>query len=479
MTDLELDQVLRSSWPTRSRNLLLKAALLPVPGAAVAWQRWTSEFDIDRVAWADARLLAAVARRIAEISPDDPHSARLVGIRRFIWTQSQLCLTQVAPLMRSFAQAALPMLVIKGGARHARDPRSAADRLLRDVDILVPIDRASDAFDCAIAGGWEFSGPQVPARRTAPVSSHHAWSLTKVSGEVDIHHFSNFLNRNIGDDDAMWRRAIATRLCAIPILIPSPTDDLLLNVVHGVRYTPEGNADWVIDAIDTIRAGQIEWPLVLEEARMRKLMVPLLAGLTYLRQELGADIPRTLLRQLAADVVEPFLTEYQSYIAGFVPSGPVQIRAFFKAACIRAQCRAAIEAARAPNRLPIGKPPTSVLVKGTKAFSSKTQTADWEVVLPAPSPGDLKFRCEIAIETSGATNAGVELLGGAYGLSFVHWRGNATRPRHARRSAVRLTIEIPSDLIRLRSVSRLWFRVGAAPNAAIESISTRVASVET
>jgi hypothetical protein len=129
---------LRRYRPPESQILLLIAVLAEPEAAAAAWRRWTSLRDLDTAAWAEVRLLAALAPRLANLDPCSPYLSRIKGISRFVWTRSQMTLAAGRPLLAALHEAGLPLLVLKGGARLAQDPGAASGRLLRDLDLLVP-----------------------------------------------------------------------------------------------------------------------------------------------------------------------------------------------------------------------------------------------------------------------------------------------------------------------------------------------------
>ncbi len=280
------------------------------------------------------RLIASIAKRMAELQPDYPGLGRLKGIRRFVWSQSQMRLAPVRPLLRSLAEAGFPLLLIKGAARHAADPGSAADRLIRDVDVVAPLDRVLDVHRHARAEGWELWGWQVEEIDRGLITRHNAWSLRKGEGEIDLHHFAIGLNRNPGDDDALWARARPASLQGIPVLLPSPADSLLLTIVHGVRFSEEGIADWAIDAAAAIDRGDVDWRVLAEETQARRLQAPVYAGLSYLKERLGRRAPDDVLQALSS-AAEPFLGEFQGFISSETPGVP-QMRASAAALSVRA-----------------------------------------------------------------------------------------------------------------------------------------------
>ncbi len=289
--------------PSGSLDLLARAALAPLAQARLAWQAWRRDHDIDTTPWNEVRMLGAVAARIDELEADSPIRPRVLGIRKFLWVQSQICLQQGLTGLAALAQADIPTLVFKGAARIALDASTAQERLIRDVDVLVPLGRELAAFQMLERAGWEIVDEpwQLRLRKLAPVAGHHAWSLRKGKAEIDLHHFSNHLNRLKGDDNGLWARSQALTWRGVPTRVPCTTDALLIALVHGVRWSMDNAADWTIDAGALIDSDEVDWQIFLEEARLRCVQVIVCAGLRYLREALGKHIPDQILRELAAE----------------------------------------------------------------------------------------------------------------------------------------------------------------------------------
>ena len=62
-------RALRRYRPPETQILLLIAVLAEPAAAAAAWRRWTEMRDLDTTAWAEVRLLSALAPRSAPATP--------------------------------------------------------------------------------------------------------------------------------------------------------------------------------------------------------------------------------------------------------------------------------------------------------------------------------------------------------------------------------------------------------------------------
>ncbi len=311
----------------KSLDLLARAALAPEAEAISAWRAWRKDYDIDNTPWSEVRMLGAVAARIETLEPDASIRPRVLGIRKFLWVHSQMCLNKAISGLAALNNAGIPALLMKGAARIARDPASAQERLIRDVDVLVPLGREQHAFDVLQNDGWALVAEewQINFRRLAPVAGHHAWSLAKDKFEIDLHHFSNHLNRLRGDDDRVWARSVPVAWHGVNVRVPSPADALLIALIHGVRWSKDGSADWAVDASALIDEGNLDWDVFLEEATDRKLQAVLSVGLVYLRNTLHKPVPDEVIRRLRVESTSAQQAELEQYTSTPSPDTPQHI----------------------------------------------------------------------------------------------------------------------------------------------------------
>lgn len=365
--------------PTGSLDLLARAALAPLAQARLAWQYWRRDHDIDTTPWNEVRMLGAVAARIDELEADSPIRPRVLGIRKFLWVQSQICLQQGLTGLAALARADIPTLVFKGAARIALDASTAQERLIRDVDVLVPLGRELAAFQTLEQAGWEIVDEpwQLRLRKLAPVAGHHAWSLRKGKAEIDLHHFTNHLNRLRGDDDGLWARSQALTWRGVPTRVPCATDALLTALIHGVRWSVDNAADWTVDACALIDGGEVDWDIFLQEARLRCVQAVVRAGLRYLQEALDKRIPDELISALTAETDSEQEGELRIYA-----SSAKRVEAG----------HAAIASAMALRRVGRGKPiPQPVRMSAAPVATAKAELASstgvyWASVPAYPGP---------------------------------------------------------------------------------------------
>ena len=436
----------------KSLDLLARAALAPEAEAISAWRAWREAYDIDTTPWSEVRMLGAVAARIELLEPDAAIRPRVLGIRKFLWVHSQICLNNAVSGLAALDRAAIPAVLMKGAARIARDPSSAQERLIRDVDVLVPLGREQHAFDALQTDGWSLTEEewQIQLRQTAPVAGHHAWSLSKGKSEIDLHHFSNYLNRLRGDDDRLWSRSIAIEWRGVNVRVPSPADELVIALIHGVRWSQDAAADWTIDASALLDEGNLDWDVLLEEARGRMLQAALLVGLVYLRDTLNKHVPGEVIKQLRTESTSAQQEELEQYSSTAMPVTPKHV---FTARSMAVQ--RALSRNNETLSGPIQKRPQKVLGR----FSAILPPGNaFQYVLPQCSGknGWLTFQAEIDWSNS-MTEEPVVVEFMAPGLPLAKLA--STLPPHSSQS---FTIRLPEALLDGRDIKEIHFSCNTA-----------------
>ena len=291
------NRFVRRSWPVGPVDLLLQAVAAPEPQAREAWRIWNAKRDFDRLSWSEMRLIAAFSERIGQVDPQSPLRPRIDGLTKHMWTTTQLALRQAADAFDQLARAGIPFIVFKGGALHAEGFGPSCRRIMGDVDLLVHNESARTAVDALTSGGWSSVTGESPEylRRLAQFRISGNYRKGR-HGEIDLHinpfHFSRF-DRKL--DDSLWRDARQAELALRSVLIPDPTDAIVIGLAHA----PLSNSgDWAVDIVTRITHQPIDWERLSDAAIRRGLVPSCLSGLRYLREVLQVPIPDATLSAL-------------------------------------------------------------------------------------------------------------------------------------------------------------------------------------
>lgn len=292
-----------SFWPTQQQELLLRAALLNGREAAEAWKEWRSRVDIDDIDHLDPgsyRLLPLLYRNLNSQQAEDPLMKKLKGVYRLTWYKNQMLFHAIADLLRSFQNAAIETMVLKGAALTLLCYKDYGLRPMNDFDVLVHTDQAMPAIRLLQKLGWK---PKDFEPREGYISVSYSHGFEDKSGrEIDLHWHVFSQCREAHADDDFWGKAVLTKFHDVPTNVLNPADQLLHICVHGARWNETPPFRWVADAIMILNNtyNEIDWNRLAVQAEKRHLILPLLDTLQYLRDTFEAPISPEIIRNLQA-----------------------------------------------------------------------------------------------------------------------------------------------------------------------------------
>jgi len=277
---------------TPSQRLLLRASLLEGETALEAWRDWDRREVLEELDGASDGLVGLLWRNLDAHGVEHETMSKLKGVYRHTWFENQTVLRQAAIPIRALRTAGIPTLALTGATMCPLYYRDWGVRRMDDFDLLVPPDRATDAMAAlrAIGASPRMSNAEawVPLRHSMPFRHPDGW-------QVDLHWYSLWRSAS---DQAVWDHAVAVDVGGERILAPVPTHQLLLVCVQGADWAPSPSLRWLADATFVIRAGDVDWDLLVEEADKRLVTVALGSTLEYLRDTVDTPVADTVLRRL-------------------------------------------------------------------------------------------------------------------------------------------------------------------------------------
>ncbi len=258
------------------------------------------------------------------------------------------------------------------------------------------------------------------------------------------------LNRNPDDDAGLWARARPASFQGVPVMLPSPADSLLLTIVHGVRHSEEGIADWAIDAAAEIDRGAVDWQVLEAETAARRLHAPVLAGLSYLAERLGRPVPMALLKRLVSALKEPFLSEFATYVQTATPRVE-QMRA-----CVAAASRRVLDALERQGIALSDEPPAVMLRERTMTIPAVLR--EFKVELSVPKGIGMTDRARVRVEVDQPDGAPHKLHLTA-GRPDIYLFGELLAPPPTGSDVRSIEIEAPAALFLMRGVKSLLVAV--------------------
>jgi hypothetical protein len=302
------------SWrPTVEQELLLRACLCTGDEALAAWNRWSAAVDIAKLDVGSQRLLPLLYRNLTELSVQHPWIGKLRGTYRATWFKNNLLFNAMAKILRSFHDAGIETMLLKGAAATLHYYRDYGLRPMSDVDILIPPQHAVKAVSLLADNGWDALVRRQAALIDAYFVDAHGCSFLNRDGlNLDLH--GHFLEECCypGADDDFWASSLPAEVHGVTTRTPDPADLLMHICVHGSKWDEIPTIRWVADAIRILKtaADGIDWNRLLVQARNRLLVLPLRESLTYLRDKHSATIPSFVIDDLNSLGTSEFDRDY-------------------------------------------------------------------------------------------------------------------------------------------------------------------------
>ena len=294
----------RDVWPSSAQEKLLRAALIGDGRALKAWREVRPLIDVARLDGATQALLPVLRKNLLALGVQDELLNLFKGVHRYSWARNQTLLAPMMPIVEALEQAGVATLLMKGAAFVADRRLDAGMRPMNDVDVLVPGGQLDRAVEVLLAGGL------------APVGGVPPWYVTDYAPRfVPSHGFRDELDRQLDlhwhvlhascqrdADDDFWAAARPIELLGVRTRALCPADELLLVILHGLRWNALPTYRWVVDAALLCggEIGVIDYERLVEQARLRRVTAALNVGLEYLRQVIDTPIPDSCMQELAS-----------------------------------------------------------------------------------------------------------------------------------------------------------------------------------
>ncbi len=281
-----------AAWLGDGELEVLRAALFHDRRALDSWARVRDDAgSLERA----ARLLPLVATNLERLN--DPAAVALRNHARAVWAENMWLIEAVAPVLLGLQSAGLAPVLLKGIALATSVYPSLQLRRIGDVDVLIGPAGLPAAREALEAAGFREMSPMPPGA----VPYLHSFGYHRDDGvEVDLHAYALMECCWPGVDDELRARATSADLLGRSMRVPAPEDQLLIACVHGLRWSARPTVHWAADAVTILErsVAELSWPIVVEAARQRGVVVPLHRALDFLRCRLEAPIPDDVLRAL-------------------------------------------------------------------------------------------------------------------------------------------------------------------------------------
>jgi len=286
--------------PSRQQELLLRAALLEGDEARKSWTWWESTVDIENLDPGSNQFLPLLYRNLGRMGVSCPELSRFKGVYRHTWYKNKMLFHDCTAVVRSFVEAGIETMLMKGAALVVRHYRDYGLRAMADMDVLVPFDKARAAIDLLKQQGWvpEFDFSDTVLK--VYIRSRHSYGFTSPAGRsMDLHwHVLQDYCRKEDDVD-FWEGSLPILVQDIPTRILAPADQLLHVCLHGAIWNPVPTLRWIADAVVIVKTSpELDWGRLVSLTQERGRTLTMRESLEYLAEKLDLPVPQGVMHAL-------------------------------------------------------------------------------------------------------------------------------------------------------------------------------------
>ncbi len=303
MKNLTIAAAVSRPQPHVQQTLLLRAALLSRQAAVTAWYQWRANADLDQLPTGGFLLLPLLAYNLQRHGITDPLLDKCQGIHRRTWTQQQLHLQGLTPLLQALQTAGISPILQGDLALALFHYPEQGLRMVDTVHLLTATAQAHLVPALLTQTGWQ------------PKPAKHQWLRSLLAGTPPPQRFTHAQLREVS---LRWQSLPPTPVAPLvdhqdpqgqPWLVRelavqcvNPTDlffDLCVQGIVNLQWY--GTIQWIADAAILLQpnAPAIDWARVVARSRQQAMTLRMAAALDCLVQSVDAPIPPTILETLA------------------------------------------------------------------------------------------------------------------------------------------------------------------------------------
>lgn len=272
------------------------------------------EMASGHVDWADVARLAARERAAAQVyrclvaalgqdAADITQLRRLAKVSEF---QLAFLNQRLRRTLEEFARAGIEVVLLKGAGLALSAYSDVSDRPMGDVDLLVPADRAVEAWQLAVNAGWV---PRRDIEADRAYDEHHHLSPLEdpfgigVGLEVHTELFSLQAPFSL-NAEAVWKEARRMHAGTVTVWVPEVHHQLLHSCLHFAWSHEASFGAWrtIRDVMTILDSHTVDWDKFVALADDCRGSSCCYWTLRLVRELGGALIPERVLEQLAPPV---------------------------------------------------------------------------------------------------------------------------------------------------------------------------------
>jgi hypothetical protein len=255
------------------------------------------------------KVMPLLYQNLSTICPEQVPKPVLAQLKDYFQTnlKRNLWLTgELIKLLNLLESQEIYVIPIKGAILAVSAYGNITLRQFNDVDILVRQQDALRARDILVSQGYEssynFTRKQEVRRLKSPYCKDNNYHHRDTGVNIDFHW--QLLQRYLSfplEHEGLWKRQKSISLAGKKTLNLSPEDNLLFLCIHGSRDR-WNRLQLIVDIATLIRVSKdIDWGLVIEQARILGCMRRLLLGTFLANNLLETELPEEILQRIQVE----------------------------------------------------------------------------------------------------------------------------------------------------------------------------------
>jgi hypothetical protein len=262
---------------SRAHRLLVCAALDEGAKGQECFIEWANMVQLTDIDYASQRVLPAI---VHQLSTDDL-SKQILKLVKFTRLRSQSFLEAGFRAEASLTEGSIPSAWVAGGAIIANTEIRVSNRTLDDIGLLVPASKVQASARLLQESGFQLL-PNIGLVDASLGSDYGSNVLTlrdETGAKLSIYWHSVDGSHSSPSEEALWARVSRVTLLGRKTFSISP-EDLLLQVF--LTRGGGNQAYWAIDATRILEANEIDFRLLSNISRERRLWLRTQISLTRL-----------------------------------------------------------------------------------------------------------------------------------------------------------------------------------------------------
>lgn len=268
-------------YPSRKQLLLLQALCASDQDFRRLWRSWKKQAgDYRHLDGGSLDLFCFAYTRLVKLLPHDTWLKVARNSYYYHWLHNTLLLQTATQVIQKLKKYKIEAHRIKGIFWISRYHEGDGARKMEDIDLYVTPAQVERAIHILEADGWVASTTET---NNFHPKFAHALTLTKNKLELDLHCQMFYLfRRGKGQKEIMQTDAY----------------HLIQACVNGIEWSKTPNLRWVIDVIQIIKTGNVDWHQFMTLVSEKRVALPVYAALSYIKSHFTLDIPRQVLTAL-------------------------------------------------------------------------------------------------------------------------------------------------------------------------------------